>query len=91
MRGRQEKAYSQLYSRIANRQEVLTNHITREDIALVFGESGVDGDAVEILFRISRTNYGLRGAVNVFVNAAAVFGEVTAKHISRMAKEMNIV
>ncbi len=90
MRGRQEKAYSQLYSRIANRQEVLTNHITREDIALVFGESGVDGDAVEILFRISRTNYGLRGAVNVFVNAAAVFGEVTAKHISRMAKEMNI-
>ncbi len=90
MRGSGQASYAQLYSRIADNKHVLTSHITKEDIELVFGESNVDGDAVEILFRISRTNYGLRGAVNVFVNAAAVFGEVTAKHISRMAKEMNI-
>lgn len=90
MRGSGQASYAQLYSRIADNKHVLTSHITKEDISLVFGESGVDEDAVEILFRISRTNYGLRGAVNVFVNAAAVFGEVTAKHISRMAKEMNI-
>lgn len=90
MRGSGQASYAQLYSRIADNKHVLTSHITKEDIELVFGESGVDEDAVEILFRISRTNYGLRGAVNVFVNAAAVFGEVTAKHISRMAKEMNI-
>lgn len=90
MRGSGQASYAQLYSRIADNKHVLTSHITKEDIELVFGESGVDEDAVEILFRISRTNYGLRGAVNVFVNAAAVFGQVTAKHISRMAKEMNI-
>lgn len=90
MRGSGQASYAQLYSRIADNKHVLTSHITKEDIELIFGKSGVDGDAVEILFRISRTNYGLRGAVNVFVNAAAVFGEVTAKHISRMAKEMNI-
>lgn len=90
MRGSGQASYAQLYSRIADNKHVLTSHITKEDISLVFGESGIEEDAVEILFKISRTNYGLRGAVNVFVNAAAVFGEVTAKHISRMAKEMNI-
>lgn len=90
MRGSGQAAYAQLFSRIADNKHVLTSHITREDIALVFGESGIDADAVDILFKIARTNYGLRGAVNVFVNTAAVFGQVTAAQIARMAKEMNI-
>lgn len=90
MRGSGQAAYAQLFSRIADNKHVLTSHITRDDIALVFGESGIRADAIEILFKIARTNYGLRGAVNVFVNTAAVFGQVTAAQIARMAKEMNI-
>lgn len=90
MRGSGQASYAQLYSRIADNKHVLTSNITKEDIALVFSESGIDDEAVEVLFKISRTNYGLRGAVNVFVNTAAVFGQVSAKHIARMAKEMNI-
>lgn len=90
MRGSGQAAYAQLFSRIADNKHVLTSHITREDIALVFGESGIRADAIDILFKIARTNYGLRGAVNVFVNTAAVFGQVTAAQIARMAKEMNI-
>ena len=91
MRGSGQASYAQLYSRIADNKHVLTSNITKEDIELIFGDSGVKEDAIEILFKIARTNYGLRGAVNVFVNAAAVFGQVTEKHIARMAKEMNIV
>ena len=90
MRGSGQAAYAQLFSRIADNKHVLTSNITKEDIALVFSDSGVNDEAVEVLFKIARTNYGLRGAVNVFVNTAAVFGQVTAKHIARMAKEMNI-
>lgn len=90
MRGSGQAAYAQLFSRIADNKHVLTSHITREDIALIFAESGIATDAVDILFRIARTNYGLRGAVNVFVNTAAVFGQVSAAQIARMAKEMNI-
>ena len=90
MRGSGQAAYAQLFSRIADNKHVLTSHITREDIALIFAESGIAADAVDILFRIARTNYGLRGAVNVFVNTAAVFGQVSAAQIARMAKEMNI-
>ena len=90
MRGSGQASYAQLYSRIADNKHVLTSYITKEDIELVFRESGIDADSVDILFRIARTNYGLRGAVNVFVNTAAVFGQVTAAQIARMAKEMNI-
>lgn len=90
MRGSGQASYAQLYSRIADNKHILTSHITKADIELIFGESAIENDAIEILFKISRTNYGLRGAVNVFVNTAAVFGEVTAKGIARMAKEMNI-
>ena len=90
MRGSGQASYAQLYSRIADNKHVLTSNITKEDIALVFSESGVNQETVDILFKIARTNYGLRGAVNVFVNTAAVFGQVTAAYIARMAKEMNI-
>ncbi|MGL4790074.1 MAG: AAA family ATPase, partial [Anaerotignaceae bacterium] len=90
MRSSGQASYAQLYSRIANNKHVLTSLISKNDIELIFEESFLESDAIEILFKISRTNYGLRGAVNVFVNTAAVFGEVTAKGIARMAKEMNI-
>lgn len=90
MRGSGQASYAQLYSRIADNKHVLTSHITKKDIELIFEEVGLEDEAVEILHKISRTNYGLRGAVNVFVNTAAVFGEVTGKGIARMAREMNI-
>lgn len=90
MRGSGQASYAQLYSRIGNNKHVLTGDITKKDIETVFEDSALEDDAVEILFKISRTNYGLRGAVNVFVNTAAVFEEVTAQSLARMAKEMNI-
>ena len=57
----------------------------------VFRVAELAEDAIDILYQICQTNYGLRGAVNVFVNTAAVFQqEITAATIARMMREMNI-
>lgn len=91
MKGSGRADFAQLFSRIGMRKQVLTSNISKNDIEEVFRSASLDEDAVDLLFRIARTNYGLRGAVNVFVNTAAVFnGNVGAPAIARMTKEMNI-
>lgn len=95
MKGAGQAAYAQLFSRIGNRKHLLTSNIQEKDIRLVFEEASLSDEATDILFRISRTNYGLRGAVNVFVNTIIGFqiedyAEISAHKLSRMAKEMNI-
>lgn len=90
MKGSGKADFAQLFSRIGMRREVLTVTTTLDDIKKVFSEACLDGDALELLYKIARTNYGLRGAVNVFVNTAAVFGTVDAPSLARMGKDMNI-
>lgn len=90
MKGSGQASYAQLYSRIANNKHILTSQITKEDIALLFEDSAIEEKAIEQLLAISRTNYGIRGAVNVFVNTAGAYGKVTGEGIAIMAKEMNI-
>lgn len=90
MKGSGRADFAQLFSRIGMRKQVLTSNISKEDIKLVFKNSLLDDETLDLLYRIARTNYGLRGAVNVFVNTAAVFGDVAAPEVARMTKEMNI-
>lgn len=90
MKGSGRADFAQLFSRIGMRKQILTSNISKEDIKLVFKNSLLDDETLNLLFRIARTNYGLRGAVNVFVNTAAVFGDVAAPEVARMTKEMNI-
>lgn len=90
MRGSGQASYAQLYSRIAYNEHIMTNNITKEDVALLFEESGLEQKALDILLEISKTNYGIRGAVNVFVNTAAIFGKIDGRNIARVAKDMNI-
>ncbi len=90
MRGSGQASYAQLYSRIAYNEHIMTNSITKEDIALLFEESELEEKALDILFEISKTNYGIRGVVNVFVNTAAIFGKTDGRSIARVAKDMNI-
>lgn len=82
--------FAQLYSRVGKPSHVLVNHIKLEDVRAIFEPYQVPDDAMEILHRIAGTYYGLRGAVNVYVNAIAIFGNVEAKSIAAMAKEMKI-
>ena len=90
LRGSGKADFAQLFSRIGMRREVLTSTTTKEAIRKIFAEAHLEEDALELLYRIARTASGLRGAVNVFVNTAAVFGSVDAPSLARMGKEMNI-
>ncbi len=91
LKGSGKADFAQLFSRIGMREPVSIQNITKDDVRNVFKDADLDEEAVDILHKICRTNYGLRGAVNVFVNTAAVFSnEVTAGNIARMMREMNI-
>lgn len=90
MKGSGKADFAQLFSRIGMAKPVMTIDITRDDVQRIFGQYGVDGESMEMLHRISQTNYGLRGAVNVFVNTAAVFEQVTAANVTKVMRDMNI-
>lgn len=91
LKGSGKADFAQLFSRIGMRAPVSVNNITRDDVSRVFADAGLEEQALDILYQICRTNYGLRGAVNVFVNTAAVFDQqVSAAALARMMKEMNI-
>ena len=90
LRGSGRADFAQLFSRVGMRKQVLANRLTDEDIASVFGSYGLEQGAMGMLAAIARTNYGLCGAVNVFINAAAVFGQVDKNGIVKVMRDMNI-
>ncbi|MBP3339815.1 MAG: AAA family ATPase [Lachnospiraceae bacterium] len=90
LKGSGRADFAQLFSRIGMRKQVMTNTLSKDDIRAVFSAIGDDEESQDILFKIARTNYGLRGAVNVYVNTAAVYGDITPQGLARMTKEMNI-
>ena len=91
MRGSGQAAYAQLYSHIADPEHLLTTDIKKDDIRLLFEDIDMPEEAVDILYKISHTGYGVRGAVNVFLNTASAFGEITVSGVAQMAKKMSIV
>ncbi|MDD3415511.1 MAG: AAA family ATPase [Lachnospiraceae bacterium] len=91
LKGTGKADFAQLFSRIGMREPVSIQNIKKDDIRNVFRNADLQEDAIDILYQICHTNYGLRGAVNVFVNTAAVFNQdVNAGTIARMMREMNI-
>ncbi len=90
LKGSGRADFAQLFSRIGMRKQVMTSTLSKEDVRAVFSAVGSDEESQDILFKISRTSYGLRGAVNLFVNTAAVYGNINPKGLSCMIKEMNI-
>lgn len=90
LKGSGRADFAQLFSRIGMRRQVLVTNISRQDVRAVFGSYVTEDDAMELLYRICRTNYGMRGAVNVFINTAAVFQEITGTGLAQMMREMNI-
>jgi len=83
--------FAQLFSRIGMRKQVLANRLTEEDINSVFGAYGLEKGAIDILAAVAKTNYGLRGAVNVFINAAAVYGAVDKGGLVKVMRDMDII
>lgn len=90
IRGTGRAEFAQLFSRVGMRKNVLTTMLKRDDIQRIFGPYGLESDVIDILAAVARTPYGLRGAVNVYINAAAVFGQVDKESVTKILKDMNI-
>lgn len=90
LKGSGKADFAQLFSRIGMHPHVLVNHISREDVGAIFGRMDVDSESQDILYSICRTLYGLRGAVNVYINTAALYGSITPSGLARVMKEMDI-
>lgn len=88
--GKHKNDYAQLYSRIGVRKVVTTSTNTQEDMNRIFGKYGLDEESMKMLHQISRTNYGLRGAVNVYVNTIGVFDEITPANLTKVIRDMGI-
>ncbi len=88
--GAHKSEYAQLYSRIGVRKMVTTSTNTREDLEKIFGRYGLDEESMKMLYQISRTNYGLRGAVNVYINTIGALDEVTPANLARVIRDMGI-
>ena len=91
MNGGGKKEYSQVYSRVAEPEMVFTEDIQKSDIELLFEDFNVTKDEIDILYRISHTGYGVRGAVNVILNTIAAFGNITPEGVAKMARRMSII
>lgn len=87
MVGSQQSEFAQLFSRISMRMPLLTDYFQLEDINKVFGE--LDPKVSEYLLSIARSKYGLRGAVNVYLNALNA-EKTTDKGLKAMAKQMGV-
>lgn len=90
MKGSGKSDLAQLFSRMGMHKQVLTSTNNKADVKKVFSDISEDNEAVELLYSISQTAYGLRGAVNVYINTLMTFRNIDAPKIARMAKEMNI-
>lgn len=90
LRGSGKADFAQLFSRVGMRKQVQTRDIKIEDIKSIFGQYGLDEGVLKLLGGVANTPYGLRGAVNVYINTAAVYGEVTEKGMVKVMRDMNI-
>lgn len=90
LRGSGKADFAQLFSRVGMRKQVQTRDIKMEDIRSIFGRYELDEGVMKLLGGVANTPYGLRGAVNVYVNTAAVYGEITEKGMVKVMRDMNI-
>lgn len=90
LKGTGKADFAQLFSRLGMAKPVMTINLTQADVNNVFGDYDIDQDSLNILYHICQSNYGLRGAVNVYVNTAAVFERITAENLTKIMRDMNI-
>ncbi len=87
MMGKQQAEFAQLFSRIGMRSSLSVDMLTKEDVKRIFHVE--DENAITYLHDICHSKFGLRGAVNVWVNANNN-NNTTAEGLKAMAKQMGI-
>ena len=83
--------FAQVANRMARPQEVFVMNITKDDIKSIFEKARLDEDCVDFLYQISKTKYAIRGAVNLYVAAVALFEEISITNLKKVAAQMRIV
>lgn len=91
MQGKQQAQFAQLFSRIRMQRQYATRRVKREDVDKLFpalATRGADKE-LEFLLGICRSPWGIRGAANVYSNAANA-ENVEYKGLYAMAAHMGI-
>lgn len=88
--------YAQITNRACSYAEVSTSSIKRSDIDLVFADVGLNDESLELLYKISRTFYGMRGVVNVYTNTILRYeitdpAALSAGLLAKSARDLKIV
>lgn len=87
MLGKQEAQLAQIFSRRAIRKNVLTTNTEITDIRMLFPRT--ENTAQDFLLKVAKSKWGIRGAVNVFLNAQNN-GDYTKDGLVAIAKFMGI-
>ena len=87
--GKQQAEFAQLFSRIGMKMCVLTDNFKIADIKAIF-TNRLDNDANKFMLDIAKSRYGLRGAINVFLNASNN-GDTSKEGLMAIASTMGIV
>ena len=64
--------------------------IKREDVESIFANSRLDEESLDFLYKIARSIYGIRGAVNIYVAAVGFFGQADVNKLAQAAKKIKI-
>lgn len=90
LRGSGKADFAQLFSRVGMRKYVQTRDISMKDIESIFGAYDLDEKVLKLLAGVANTPYGLRGAVNVYINTAALYESISDKEMVKVMRDMNI-
>ncbi len=88
MLGKQEARFAQIFSRIRLNKYYSTTKVLEDDIKLMFPKLE-DKEVIKFLLGISRSKWGIRGAVNVYNNAVSS-DDISLNGLTNMAVSMGI-
>lgn len=87
--GKSKEAFAQIRNRTKLTEVRHTSAIRIDDVIMLFPAIASDEKAVELILSISRSEQGIRGAMNVFSNAVDN-GNITYEGLFKMAKAMRL-
>ena len=82
--------FAQVANRMARPQEVFVMNISKDDIESIFSLAKLDDDCIDFLYKISKTKYAIRGAVNLYVATVALFESINLSSLQKVAMQMRI-
>ena len=91
LQGRQQAQFAQLFSRIRMQREYTTRKVKEDDVRKLFPVLDEQNARKELDFLLSvcRSPWGIRGAMNLYTNAASA-NDVSYENLYRMAAHMGI-